>query len=293
MSANRHLPTQSTKADENILVPVEKPDGLTYKVLHNVSNQVKSNAWKEILMLWQPVQSPPYGVKVAKALNKPLQVFGWDPVTYAFHWTDQYTPNQLKDYIERKKEANPNYFPPWSIDKDRECPCNHYLNYALHTEWDVFRKNSDVGYRTNSFDGDNPHKCYTYSVWSPKFHGGLQILRNLKLENPTWSNQKCWDKGIQILQEEIDNPNTLQTYWSKQLKTKEYRKAVNSIKNLKHININTEEKLTLMEDIMVGLNIRVCLDPRKNFLKLQKWCEHVPTNDQDTHKKTSFSVRKY
>ncbi len=288
------LPTQRNRQPrDDDLENLEDSTSPRYKLLFKPTTGEKDNAFKEILTHWKVEEPITYGEMVAKAIHKPYQVMGWDPVEYGFHWTNRYTTEQLIAHRNRKREENNNYFPLWSINRDKECPNNANLYGTMRREFEAYMKknNSEKVQKKLSFDGDRKVEL-PFSAWGDELAGGLFFVRNMKYEHPDWSNKKCWDEAVKVLQEEITCKNELQTYWSKHLKTKRFSKALGDLTKLKDINNNTETKLTLLrESILPGLGIKVCLDDRKNFDKIVKWAKAIPTSDQHTRKKAAFITK--
>ena len=248
-------------------------DGTSPYVKFKVTENSKKHAYYEIFMMYPTESQHTYGQKIAKALNKPKQIFGYDPCEYGFYYNHLSTEEEIKSVKRNMFSTHEFEFPSFKINSESK-PMQKYVYDKLcegyYNEWEKYQRSF---YNSNGFDGDTVVVPGDFSRHVGNHYArGIEFMRNLQFIYPDMNLQELWDLGIEVLQTEISGEPTYKSYFSNLLKKEREAKALRILPKLKDLSEKYEERTPDLQTLLslMGLK-RDAANVRTLWNRLKSW----------------------
>ena len=169
-------------------------DGTSPSVKFKVTDGNRIHAWWEAFMMYKPESQHKFGQKIAKALHKPKQVFGYDPCEYGFYYNHFSTEEEIKSVKKNMFSTHKFEFPPFKINlesKPRQKYVYDKLCEGYYNEWEKYQRSF---HSANGFDGDSEVVPGDFNRCLGNYYArGIEFMRNLQFLYPDVVLQQVWD----------------------------------------------------------------------------------------------------
>ena len=245
-------------------------------------------AYSEIDVHFGHAKKADYGEILARLAMLPRNCLGYDEADYLHFYTDMMDEEQLSNVMVMMRENNHFKYPPFKIT-DARIPHQLTLYNALKRDYNGIHETDDTAYKRNHFDGCSERlKVAGIAVWGKHYSNAIKFFRDLKMENPDWSNQYVREQGILILQRDIKNEHQYNTYFTNRWKAKREAMALDNLKHVLDINTDTDEKMDVLRTILLDLQLSAGGKNTALVKRLKDWISKIPAADPRTAKWASF-----